>query len=161
MKNLILIRHAKSSWEVPMQDKDRGLTSQGVTDAHNVSIHVKKIIPKTFIMMSSSARRTIDTALIFAQNFSYPVESIIYNDDLYTFDEKKLEKAIKSLSDMFETVVLFCHNGAVTKIVNTFGDQKIENLPTAGFVNITFNTDEWEKINNGQIIKMVFPKNLR
>ena len=111
--------------------------------------------------MSSSAKRTIDTALIFAQNFSYPVESIIYNDDLYTFDEKKLEKAIKSLSDMFETVILFCHNGAVTKFVNTFGDQKIENLPTAGFINIAFDTDEWNMINSGQIIKMVFPKNLR
>ncbi|MCL6460688.1 phosphohistidine phosphatase [Flavobacterium micromati] len=161
MKNLILIRHAKSSWEVPMQDKDRGLTSQGVNDAHNVSTHIKTLIPKTFIMMSSPAKRTIDTALIFAQNLAYPVESIIYNNDLYTFDEKKLEKLIKSLSNMFETVFLFCHNGAVTNFVNTFGDKKIENLPTAGFVNITFDTDDWNKINDGKIIKMVFPKNLR
>ena len=161
MKNLILVRHAKSSWEIPVQDKDRGLTTQGVTDAHNISSYVKKMIPKTFIMMSSSAKRTVDTALIFAQNFSYPVESIIYNNDLYTFDEKKLEKAVKSISDTFETVLVFCHNGAVTKFVNTFGDKKIENLPTAGFVNITFATDEWNKISSGKIIKMVFPKQLR
>jgi phosphohistidine phosphatase len=161
MKNLILVRHAKSSWEVTMQDKDRGLTSQGINDAHNVSTHIKKIIPKTFIIISSSAKRTIDTALIFAQNLAYPVESIIYNDHLYTFDEKKLEEFIKTLSNVFETVFLFCHNEAVTKFVNTFGDKKIENIPTSGFVNITFDTDKWNKINSGKIIKMVFPKNLR
>ena len=161
MKNLILVRHAKSSWEVPIRDKDRGLTCRGMKDAHLVSTHSKDFIPKTFVIWSSSAKRAVDTALIFAQNLSYPVESIIYKDDLYTFDVNKLEKVIKSCSTIFETVILFGHNGAITDFVNKFGDDFIENVPTSGFVYMEFDTDDWKKIKNGKVKKTIFPKNLR
>ena len=161
MKNLILIRHGKSSWEVPMHDKDRGLTCKGVQDAHDVSTVVKDFIPKVFTLMSSSAKRTVDTALIFAQNFSYPLDSIIYKDDLYTFDEIVLENFIKSCGDTFESLILFCHNGAITDFVNKFGDQMIQNVPTAGFVHLNFDTNQWRTIKKGKILKIVFPKNLK
>ncbi len=161
MKNLLLVRHAKSSWEVPMHDKDRGLTCQGVKDAHLVSAEAKDSIPKTYIIWSSTAKRATDTALIFAQNISYPIESIIYKDDLYTFDEKKLEKVIKSCSNNFDSVILFGHNAAITDFVNKFGDVSIENVPTSGFVSFKFDTDDWKKIKKGKIKKIIFPKDLR
>ncbi len=161
MKNLILVRHAKSSWEVPMHDKDRGLTCQGMKDAHLVSTHVKDLVPKTYIILSSSAKRATNTALIFAQNLTYPIESIIYKDDLYTFDDNKLENVIKSSNNSFETVILFGHNGAITDFVNNFGDIYIENVPTSGFVYLNFETDEWEKIKKGKIKEIIFPKDLR
>ncbi len=161
MKNLILIRHAKSSWESPLHDKDRTLTTQGIQDAHIVSSHISDYIPKTYIIWTSSARRATDTALIFAQNISYPVECIVYKDDLYTFEEKKLEKIIKSCSNIFESVILFGHNGAITNFVNKFGDVFIENVPTAGFVSLKFDTDDWKKIKKGKIEKIIFPKDLK
>lgn len=161
MKNLILVRHAKSSWEVPMGDKDRGLTCQGVKDAHLVATEAKNSIPKTYIIWSSNAKRASDTALIFAQNISYPIESIIYKDDLYTFDEKKLEKVIKSCNNNFDSVILFGHNAAITDFVNKFGDVSIENVPTSGFVSFKFDTDDWKKIKKGKIKKIIFPKDLR
>lgn len=161
MKNLILVRHAKSSWEVPMHDKDRGLTNQGMKDAHLVSNDVKNAVPKTYLIFSSTAKRATNTALIFAQNLTYPLESIIYKDDLYTFDENKLEKFVKSFSNRCETVILFGHNGAITDFVNKFGDVFIENVPTSGFVHMKFESDEWKNINRGKVNRTVFPKNLR
>ena len=161
MKNLILVRHAKSSWEVPMHDKDRGLTCQGMKDAHLVSAHAKDFIPKTYIIWASSAKRATDTALIFAQNLAYPIESIVYKDDLYTFDEKKLEEIIKSCSNLFESVIVFGHNGAITNFVNKFGDDYFDNIPTSGFVSVKFDTDDWKKIKKGKIKKTIFPKDLR
>lgn len=161
MKNLILIRHAKSSWESPLHDKDRALTTQGIQDAHIVSSHISDYIPKTYIIWTSSARRATDTALIFAQNISYPLECIVYKDDLYTFEEKKLEKIIKSCSNIFESVILFGHNGAITNFVNKFGDVFIENVPTAGFVSLKFDTDDWKKIKKGKTEKIIFPKDLK
>ena len=161
MKNLILVRHAKSSWEVPMHDKDRGLTNQGMKDAHLVSNDVKNTVPKTYLIFSSTAKRATNTALIFAQNLTYPLESIIYKDDLYTFDENKLEKFVKSFSNRCETVILFGHNGAITDFVNKFGDVFIENVPTSGFVHMKFESDEWKNINRGKVNRTVFPKNLR
>ena len=37
MKNLIIIRHAKSSWEAPLKDIDRPLSQKGIIDAHLVA----------------------------------------------------------------------------------------------------------------------------
>ena len=161
MKNLILVRHAKSSWEVPIRDKNRGLTSQGIKDAHLVSTDVKDLIPKTFTICSSTAKRAKDTALIFTQNFAYPLDSIIYKEDLYTFDENKLEKFVKSFSNSCETLILFGHNNAITDFVNKFGDEFIENVPTSGFVHMKFEIGGWKNINRGKINRTVFPKNLR
>jgi phosphohistidine phosphatase len=161
MKNLILIRHAKSSWEAPLKDFDRPLMKRGISDAHNVSEIISNFLPKTYIMWSSTAARASETALIFAQNISYPIESIIYRDDLYTFDDSQLEKVIKSCDNSFESVILFGHNEAITNFVNKFGDVFIENVPTSGFVSLQFDAENWTDINKGKTHKTIFPKDLK
>lgn len=161
MKNLILIRHAKSSWEAPLKDFDRPLMKRGILDAHDVSANISKFLPKTYIIWSSSAARASETALIFAQNISYPIESIVYKDDLYTFDDKQLEKVIKSCDNSLESVILFGHNEAITNFVNKFGDVFIENVPTSGFVSLQFDSESWDNINKGKTHKTIFPKDLK
>lgn len=161
MKNLILIRHAKSSWETPIQDIDRPLLQRGIMDAHLVSSSILKYIPKTFLLWSSVAKRAADTALIFAQNISFPIENIVYKDDLYTFDENQLEKVIKSCDNLYESVILFGHNEAITNFVNKFGDYVLPNVPTSGFVSIQFEQEQWSSIKNGRILKTIFPKDLK
>jgi len=161
MKNLILIRHAKSSWEAPLKDIDRPLDRRGIKDAHLVATNGLKYIPSIFVMWCSTAKRASETAFIFAQNFLYPVESIVFKKELYTFDEKQLENVIKSSSDIFENVILFGHNDAITNFVNKFGDIYIDNVPTSGFVSLEFETDYWEKIGKGKTKKTIFPKKIK
>ena len=161
MKNLILIRHAKSSWEAPLKDIDRPLDQRGIADAHLVAANCLKFIPAQSVMWCSSAKRTQETAMIFAQNILYPIESIIFKDDLYTFDENKLELVIKSCSNDFENVILFGHNEAITNFVNKFGDIFVSNIPTAGFVWLQFDANSWDKIKNGKTKKTIFPKSLK
>ena len=73
MKNLILIRHAKSSWDNPWQDDhDRPLAERGLRDAPRMAKRLKQkgIFPD--IMLSSTALRAIETAKITAQELSFP-----------------------------------------------------------------------------------------
>jgi phosphohistidine phosphatase len=112
-------------------------------------------------MWSSTAARASETALIFAQNISYPIESIVYKDDLYTFDDRQLEKVIKSCDNSFESVILFGHNEAITNFVNKFGDVFIENVPTSGFVSLQFDSESWDTIHKGKTHKTIFPKDLK
>lgn len=161
MKNIILVRHAKSSWETPLKDRDRPLSKNGLKAAHQVSSYVSKYLPKTYLFWTSVAERASQTAIIFAQNLSYPIESIVYKDDLYTFDENQLIKVIKSCQNEFDNVILFGHNGAITNFVNKFGDVFIDNVPTAGFVSIQFDVDEWEAIEKGKTLKFIVPKDLK
>lgn len=161
MKNIILIRHAKSSWDAPLQDKERPLNSRGVNDAHLVSTESRNFIPKNYVIYSSTAKRAQETALIFAQNFSYPIEGVFFIDKLYTFDEIQLERVIKSFNNHIESVILFGHNEAITNFVNKFGDIFIDNVPTSGFVALQFETNNWININKGKTMKTLFPKELK
>jgi phosphohistidine phosphatase len=161
MKNLILIRHAKSNWDAPLHDIDRPLDQRGIKDAHLVSLNIKDFIPKTYIIWSSTGKRAADTAVIFAQNLLYPIESIVYKDDLYTFDEKHLEKTIKSCANTIDSLIVFGHNEAFTNFVNKFGNVFIRNVPTCGFVSLQFDTDYWERIDKGRTKKIIVPKDLK
>lgn len=161
MKNLILIRHAKSSWEAPLKDFDRPLMKRGILDAHSVSGAISKYLPKTYTIWSSTAARALETAIIFAQNLSYPLESILFKDELYTFDDRHLEKVIKSCDNSLESVILFGHNEAITNFVNKFGDVFIDNVPTSGFVSLQFDSESWDLIDRGKTKKTIFPKDLK
>jgi len=161
MKNLILVRHAKSNWDMPLKDRDRPLDQRGLYDAHLVSSNIQKHIPAKYIIWSSIAKRASDTAVIFAQNILYPIENILYKEDLYTFDEKQLEEVIKSCNNSFDSVILFGHNAAITNFVNKFGDKFIENVPTSGFVSLQFESNSWEEINKGKTKKIIIPKDLK
>lgn len=161
MKKLILVRHAKSSWDEPVEDKARSLTKRGIKDAQLVSSEILKYLPKTFVIWCSSAKRAVETAMIFTQNMSFSAESIIFKDELYTFDLNQLEKVIKSCKDEYDCVILFGHNAAITDFVNKFGDVFIENVPTSGFVSIDFDNESWRNIKKGRTREMIFPKNFK
>jgi phosphohistidine phosphatase len=161
MKNLIIIRHAKSSWNNLCQDRSRPLEQRGIDDAHLVASDCVKHLPSNCIIFSSPAKRARETALIFASTILYPVESIVFRDDLYTFDENKMEDIIKSIGNDLENVILFGHNEAITNFVNKFGDIFIDNVPTSGLVWLQFETDSWEKIGKGKTSKTIFPRNLK
>jgi phosphohistidine phosphatase len=161
MKNLILVRHAKSSWEAPLSDIDRPLDARGIKDAHLVSMNCQSFIPKVFTIWSSTASRASETALIFAQNISYPIENIIFKEELYTFDERELEKIVKSLGNHYDNVILFGHNEAITNFVNKFGDIYIDNVPTSGFVSLKFDTENWDALSKGKTKTTLFPKHLK
>lgn len=161
MKNLILIRHGKSSWDAPLHDKDRPLARRGIQDTHHVANHAISFLPKKNIIWSSTAKRASETAIIFAQNLSWPIESIQFKDELYTFDVNILLHIIKLCSDDYENVIIFGHNAAITEFVNKFGDVFIDNVPTTGFVSIAFNTNNWSSIIEGKVLKTIFPRDLK
>ena len=161
MKQLLLVRHAKSNWDIPLNDHDRPLTSRGIQDAHLVSSNICKLLPETFLVWSSAAKRASETAIIFAQNISFPVKSILFKEELYTFDVNKLEQIIKSCSNKYEHLMVFGHNEAITHFVNKFGNIFIDNVSTSGFVNMVFEQDTWNDINKGITKNIVFPRDLK
>src|SRR5690554_7660972 len=82
MKRLILIRHAKSSWETALNDKDRPLANRGVQDAHLMAEKTQKLLPESYIIWSSTAKRALETARIFAQHLGYPEDLIVKKEGL-------------------------------------------------------------------------------
>lgn len=160
MKTLTLIRHSKSSWDIPIEDKLRPLSVRGIRDAHACSTKLAEILPAVNSIFCSTAKRTRDTAMIFAQYMSWPFESLYYTDKLYTFKGTELERFIRAINDTCENAILFGHNDAITDIVNKFGDQKIANVPTTGIISMRFNSNKWNDIEHGEITQVLFPRHL-
>ena len=161
MKNLILIRHAKSCWNVPLQDIDRPISNRGRKDAHLIASKIHKILPSSYIVWSSDSIRTKETVYIFSEYLLIPFETIHFSKDLYTFDLNELEEVIKKCENSFHNLILFGHNEAITNFVNKFGDLKIDNVPTSGVVAIEFDSNDWSNLGKGKTIKTLFPSHFK
>ena len=160
MKHLTIIRHAKSSWDTPTIDKNRDLSIRGIKNAHAIAQEAQQYLPKTNLIWSSTAKRASETALIFAQNLNWPLESIIFKDELYTFDDRELAQIVRKCDDSYENVIIFGHNEAITNFVNKFGDLYIENVPTSGMVVLELPIDTWKDLQKGITKKTLFPRDL-
>ncbi|MCB0372757.1 MAG: histidine phosphatase family protein [Muricauda sp.] len=161
MKQLILMRHGKSSWDYDVSDKDRPLKERGIEDAHLVSQTFKLHAPKIDFAFSSPANRALHTSMIFVRNLDFDLSNFRVDASLYDFSGQSVRQFVESLDNSLDIVAIFGHNYAFTSLANTWGDQYIENVPTAGLVHITFGVDNWSEIAKGTTKQIVFPKHLK
>ena len=84
MKTIILVRHAKSSWEEPgLSDFDRPLNDRGKKDAPEMAARLKEKKLDVDLFVSSPAKRARRTARFFAEAFGKEKEDIQLVEDLY------------------------------------------------------------------------------
>jgi phosphohistidine phosphatase len=144
-KTLLIIRHAKSSWEIGiLNDFERPLNERGKKDAPVMAKRVreKNIFPDALV--SSPAKRAKKTAELFAELFETKKEDIIFISKLYHATTGTLYEVVEVLSDSFNTVALFSHNPGISEFVNILiPDVYIDNMPTCGVFAIKINTDKW------------------
>ena len=161
MKTLILVRHGKSSWEYEVSDKDRPLKQRGINDAHLVGKHYGSKATDIDAAFSSPACRALHTSMIVLREFNYDLTNFRVTEELYDFSGSGVAQFVSQLDDQWQKVIIFGHNYAFTNIANQWGDQPIDNVPTAGLVELTFNTERWADVHKGTTKQVLFPKQLR
>lgn len=157
--NLILIRHAKSSWDFDVCDKERPLSKRGITDAQLVFNELKVSLSKSITIWCSTAKRTRQTAQLFCSICAYNFDDIEFKNELYTFSNVDLEKIINS--NVAENLIIFGHNNAITDFVHKFGNYYIDNVPTCGVVMLKFENSNAFQTKKGVITKTIFPRDLK
>ncbi|WP_223035050.1 SixA phosphatase family protein [Hanstruepera marina] len=161
MKNLILVRHAKSSWEYDVIDHERPLKTRGITDAGLVSSHFHELNLTIDLVIVSDAIRTKLTAEIFKSNLNFDEKIMHFSHNLYDFSGENLNRVITNCEDSIKNLMVFGHNYAITNFANTFGSQYFENVPTSGLVWLQFDTNQWQNIKNATTKLHLFPKELK
>jgi len=164
MKTLYIVRHAKSSWTYrDVKDIDRPLKKRGIKDSYLMSLHLVKNIERPDVFISSSANRALHTAMIFCENFKFPLANLQIKKSLYSFSDGYLIKTIKALDDGFDSAMIFSHDHGINDFVNSFGNKEIQHVPTCGVIGIRFDTKHWKNIkpvkSNGKTFLFDFPKN--
>lgn len=146
MKEVYLVRHAKSSWDYEsLDDYDRPLKGRGISDAHTISTMLADQGAKPQALFSSPATRAVHTAMIFARNLNFPFSAIQLREELYMCSDKDLLRFIQGIDDAVESVMLFGHNPTITNFVNRCIDQRIDNVPTTGVACFHFEIDSWKE----------------
>ena len=166
MKNLYLLRHAKSSWDDPsLSDAERPLNGRGRRDAPRMGAALSaRISPMTFHV--SPAKRAQQTFAALRQSWTgLEVQHGIMAPTLYTFDYREVLRWIAEQADGAEYLALVGHNPAFTELVNFLvGPCTLDNLPTAGWVELSIRIDGWSQVHDakweGELVYCLFPKSL-
>ncbi|PQJ73451.1 SixA phosphatase family protein [Polaribacter butkevichii] len=160
MKTLYIVRHAKSSWEYSgIEDIDRPLKKRGIKDAHLMSKFLAKEVGRPDVFVSSSANRALHTAVIFCENFEYPLSNLKIKRQLYSFSDGYLVKTVNALDDGFNSAIIFSHDHGINTFVNKFGNKPISHVSTCGVIGIQFEEKHWKNIKKGKTFLIDFPKN--
>ena len=162
MKTVLLIRHAKSSWDnIGEADIDRPLNERGKKDAPEMAKRIKKRDLKIDAFITSHAKRARRTAGAFAEEFGLDKKEVVINEDLYGAYASGFDKVIASLPKKYKTVALFSHNPGITEYVNTLTGVQVDNMPTAAIFAVSSEAETWEdfKTSEKQFLFFDYPKN--
>ena len=149
MKKLLLLRHAKSSWEYSVEDYDRPLSEKGISDINKVSLKNISFFKKFQMVMTSPANRAFHTSTIFTRNVFIKFEKLRVVNELYTFDYKNVVDYVYKLDNAFSSFALIGHNPAFSGVAEYFSDKKTPELKTSDWIMLEFKQKKWSKIKNG------------
>ena len=149
MKELLFLRHAKSSWEWSVEDRNRPLQPKGIKAIIAVAQHWKKDFQAFETIVSSPANRALHTATILAHEIGFPLSQVSIKETLYSFNSKDVLRQIKQLDDRFSKIILVGHNPAFTYAADYFSVKPTPELKTADWISLTFTHDQWKMVANG------------
>jgi phosphohistidine phosphatase len=162
MKTLVLVRHAKSSWDnMDQEDIDRPLNDRGKKDAPDMAKRLKDKGIKADVFVSSPAKRARRTAVFFAEELGGKKDDITLVDELYMAAPSSFERVISSLPDKYDTAVVFGHNPGITEFVNTLTNVKVDDMPTCAVFAVSGDTDKWGtfRASDKKFLFFDYPKN--
>ena len=161
MKNLFIIRHAKSDQSFFGNDFERPLNARGKTDA---PIMANRLLDKNFkidALIASPAVRAAKTATIFAETLKMHLNEIIFISSLYHAAAEVFYEEISCLPETLNSVAIFSHNPGITYFVNSLHtSMRVDNMPTCAIFAISTDIKEWADFNKAkkEFLFFDFPK---
>jgi phosphohistidine phosphatase len=169
-KELLLLRHAKSSWDNPqLQDFDRPLAPRGRQAAPLIGKALEKRHWHPLTALVSSSARTRETWELISSHFSH-APSPTFRDSLYEASAEQLLAEVHRTPELVSTLLVLGHNPGLgdfaLRLAGNGSDEKAlkqlqKKFPTAGLARLEF-TGRWDELQFGgaQLIECLRPKDL-
>jgi len=163
MKTLLIMRHAKSSWEDgSLRDHDRPLNPRGARDAPSMGrlLVEEDLVPE--LVLSSSAVRALSTAEFAAGEFDEEVD-IEITRELYLASPHTYVEVIEERGGVAGRVMVVGHNPGISALV-TMVTGVLEEMPTGALGAVELDIDDWKQLGSsteGTLIGFWRPKELR
>lgn len=167
MKQLFLLRHAKSSWDDPeLIDHDRPLAPRGRRAVRLITEHLGREGVAPALVLCSSARRARETleGIAPALGETIPVQ---IERELYAASDGRLLERLRAIDDRVESVMLIGHNPGVEQLALSLagGGQNLAALsrkyPTGALATFEF-SGRWGDLRPGsaELTDFMTPKQL-
>lgn len=171
MLTLLLLRHAKSSWDDPkLGDHERPLAKRGVKDAPKIGAFIAEYELKPDLVLCSDAVRTRATLTLILPEWAGPPPEMRFEEDLYLAPPSDLVAAIHAVPAKIHTLMLIGHNPGLHAVALELvgaGDRKLiaglaKGFPTASLAVLTFESDTWSDIRTGtgRLRNFITPKHV-
>ena len=161
MKNLFLLRHAKSSWDnAALADFDRPLSKRGISNAILLSEYIQKYNITFDLVLSSPSERTQSTLdLVLSSLDHFPTTTL--KESIYPASPFSLTQLIKEQDDAINDLLIIGHNPGLHILTEQLTNLSIVKFPTCAFAKIT-NFNHWKDIDTGilNLESLITPKEL-
>lgn len=163
VKTLLVLRHAKSSWDDPaLDDHERPLNARGERDAPRMGRLARKERLPVELIISSDALRARLTARAVADASGYRGE-ILLDPRLYHASAAEILAVLRSAVEHdIATVMIVGHNPGLEDLVARLTGEP-ESLPTAALAQIALPIDRWPDLTastRGTLVGLWRPKEL-
>ncbi len=162
MKTLILVRHAKSSWDDSSQDDHaRPLNARGLSDAPQMAARLALRVPRPDGIVSSTAVRAHATAHAFAAALEIKEPALMFNTRLYLAHAHTALSLIADFPDAWRTAMYVGHNNGITHLARDIFGAPIEHMPTCSVVRLWWDVPRWRDVMEAPPVRGDFdwPKN--
>jgi len=173
MKRLVLLRHAKSSWDAPVcRDFDRPLSKRGNKAGKVMGAYLKREKITWDALLVSPAQRTKDTVARLEKGYGSEFTPH-YDDRLYMASTNQLLQILRGLDDGYGTVMMIGHNPGIQGLALTLTPsddganrdrvRMDAKYPTAALAIIDFDAAHWHAIGpaTGTLERFIKPKHLK
>ena len=163
MKQVIIVRHAKSVPYGYDDDFHRDLTDRGINDADKISSRMKETGITPDLVITSPATRALHTASIFCRNLGYDLKTIRLELGFYeAATTQDFLDVIQQLPEDVQTVFIFGHNPPVSYLVSNLVKSFKADMPTCSTVGIDFPVDVWADVasRGGKVAFQYVPKSM-
>jgi phosphohistidine phosphatase len=166
-KRLLLLRHAKSSWEdASLPDHDRPLAPRGRRAGDVIADHLRRAGVVPSLILCSSSVRTRETLARIAPALD-PVPTVLFERGLYGASAAILLERLRALSDGAATVMLIAHSSGVEDLTLLLAcrgdglDAVREKFPTGALATLEF-AGRWRDLGprDARLVEFVTPRGL-
>ncbi|WP_158265026.1 SixA phosphatase family protein [Blastopirellula marina] len=162
MKRLILMRHAKSSWEDNLADFDRPLNRRGLRDAPRIAAALSSLGWCPDVVIHSAALRTTQTWQLMAEYFP-DVREVLSTKSLYHGNPSDIQAATALLPGECQTSLFIGHNPGWELAVHQLSNQN-ERMTTANAALFEIDAEDWHNLfqhsSRATLIRVLRPKEL-
>jgi len=160
MKNLLILRHAKSAYPPDVTDDfDRPLNGRGKKDAPRIARLLCAFGPTPERIVSSPALRARETAEAVVAGLGAAAELLSFDERLYLASTDVLNQVAGELPDALSSVLIVAHNPGMEQWIGRLCGGNVR-MPTAGLAAIELPISRWIDVERvrGQLQWLVIPR---